>query len=91
MAVGAFELRVDADEALDEIISGGQRAEGFDGRAEVGRINHRGLAWRELFDVAAEERDAGAADLEARLFLVGVGNHDVNAASDRASMSGGWK
>ena len=54
-----------------------------DRRAEIGRVDDGRLAGRELLDVAAEERRAGAADLQPRLAVAGRGRPGRAARSSR--------
>ena len=83
VAVGALELGVDVDERLHEVVAGRQVLQARHRRAQIGRVDDGGLSRRQVLDVAAEERRAGAADLQARLALVGARDHEVDAAGDR--------
>ena len=89
VAIGAFELRVDVHEALHEVFAGRQVAKARDRRAKIRHIDDGGLAGRQSLDVTAEERRAGASDLQPRLAVVDAGHHHVDAAGDRAGVDAG--
>ena len=89
VTVGALELGVDVDEPLHEVVARRQVAQARHRRAEIGHVDDGALARRQLLDVTAEERRAGASDLQPRLAVVGAGHHHVDAAGDRARVDAG--
>jgi len=90
VAVGAPELRVHIHHRLDDVVAGGDVAEVLDRRAEVHVIDNGRAAGRKPLDVAAEERRAGAADLQARLAVAAgwARDHHVDAAGYRRRVRG---
>jgi hypothetical protein len=91
VAVRALEFGVDVDEPLNEVVARRQIAKARNGRSEIGVVNRGGLTRRELVDVATEERNAGAADLQPRLGSLVAGDHHVNASRDGPGVRGRWE
>jgi len=91
VAVGALELRVDVNEALHVVIAGRQVAKAGHGRPQVRYVDDGRLPWRQLLDLASEERRAGTADLQAGLAVVGARHHHVDPAGDRTAVDAGGK
>ena len=65
VAVGALELRIDADERLDPVVAGRHIRHVGDRRAEIGTVDRRRRPRRELLDVTPEERRAAHIMIKA--------------------------
>ncbi len=89
VAVGTLEFGINVDEALHPILARRNIGEADDGRTEIGRIDDRALPRAEFLNIAAEERNANAADFEARFALVVARDHHVHAARDRSGVDCG--
>ncbi len=91
VAVRPPELGVRVHEPLDVVVPGGDIAQADDRRAEIRFVDDGRLARPQLLDIPAEERDAGAADLLARLAIARSGNHHVHASGDGTLVRGRGK
>ncbi len=89
VSVGAAEFAVDVHHRLHVVVAGGNVRERIDRRAEIGGVDDGDLPGLQLLDVAAEERAAGAAGLQARLAIAIARDHDEHSPGDRVGVRGG--
>ncbi len=91
VAIGAMKLGIDVEECLHGILARRNLRQALHRRPEVAGIDDGVLPGRQPFDIAAEERHAHAAHLQARLALATSRDHDENPARNRTRMNGGRK